>query len=425
MYDVPRHDAREPACLVGFDLPGNIIGDENVSFAELTALALTAGTEPVAELICTRVAMHPAYFIGKGKAEELARLCHEHDLHLVLVDHDLTPGQVRNLERMTDAKIIDRTGLILQIFAQRAQSRVGKLQVELAQLEYLLPRLTHLWSHFSRQYGGVGTRGPGETQLEVDRRRVQARIRRLHEQLAAVRKQHSVQHQRRQRSEIPLVALAGYTNTGKSTLLRTLTKADVLVEDKLFATLDPTSRVCQCPTGERFIFTDTVGFIRNLPHGLVAAFKATLEETAQADVLLHVADGTVPDLAAQIAAVNDVLREIGVDKKPVVLALNKVDKLSHHERRALHAAYPDAAMISAQYGYGLNDLFRKLRTQLPASMTRLHLRIPFQKSLLVSRLYEHGDVVTAQYAEDAVLVDAYVPDCLLADLRRYRAKKSP
>ncbi len=423
MYDVPRHDAPESACLVGFDLPANIIAGQNVSFAELTALALTAGARPVAELICKRAAIHPAYFIGKGKAEELVTLCREHDLHLVLVDHDLAPGQARNLEQMTNAKIIDRTGLILQIFAQRARSRAGKLQVELAQLEYLLPRLTHLWSHFSRQYGGLGTRGPGETQLEVDRRRVQLRIRRLHEQLESVRKQHAVQRIRRQRADIPLVALVGYTNAGKSTLLHTLTDADVLIEDKLFATLDPTSRICQCPTGERFIFTDTVGFIRNLPHGLVAAFKATLEETERADVLLHIADGTAIDLASQIAAVNVVLRAIGVDQKPTVLALNKVDKLSHHERRELHDAYPDAAMISAQYGYGFNDLFGKLRARLPATMTRLQLRIPFQKSLLVSQLYEHGEVVTAQYAEDAVLVDAYVPEHMLAEVRRYRARQ--
>lgn len=423
MYEVPRADAPERACLVGFATPDNLLGERNVSMDELRALAATARVETVAEVMCTRAGVNPAYFIGSGKAQEIAALCHQHDLHLVIFDHDLSPVQTRNLEQLTGAKIIDRTSLILHIFAQRARTREGKLQVELAQLEYLLPRLTRLWTHLSRQYGGLGTRGPGETQLEVDRRRVQMRIRHARLQLAAVQRQRAQQRKRRQHTDIPVVALVGYTNAGKSTLLHTLTQADVLIEDKLFATLDPTARHYRLPSGERFIFVDTVGFIRNLPHGLVEAFKATLEEVCQADVLLHVADACAPDLATQIEAVHVVLRELDADDKPQVLVLNKVDLLSHRARKEVQEAYPQAVCISAQYRYGFTDMFARLRAVVPGPRQHVHLRLPPHKSLIISRLYAHGKVIHVTYQDDCVVLEALVPDDMMDDVRKYRIKE--
>jgi len=422
MYDVPRPDAIERACLVGFELPGSLVDGVNVSLNELRALTLTSGAEPAVELICRHAALHPAYCIGSGKADELAALCHANDVSLVIFDHDLAPVQARNLERVTDAKILDRTGLILQIFAQRARSREGKLQIELAQLQYLLPRLTRMWGHLSRQYGGLGTRGPGEMQLEVDRRRVQTRIQRLHSLIADVRKQRATQRKRRRLSDTPVIALVGYTNAGKSTLLRTLTHADVLIEDKLFATLDPTSRLYRTPAGEKFVFTDTVGFIRNLPHGLVEAFKATLEEVHEADALIHVADASIPDLAEQIAAVHVVLRELDADAKPQLLTLNKTDKLSHRRKKELQTAYPNAAFISAEYGYGFADMFTRLRPVLPIHRLRTKLRLPPHRSLLLSKLYKLGKVLSALYLEDGIVVEAYVPDSLVEETKRFRVK---
>ncbi|MCX7847266.1 MAG: GTPase HflX [bacterium] len=423
MYEVPRADAPERGCLVGFTTPDNMLGSRNVSLEELRALAATARVEVVAELICPRAGTNPAYFIGTGKAHELAALCRHHDLHLVIFDHDLSPVQTRNLEELTAAKIIDRTGIILHIFAQRARTREGKLQVELAQLQYMLPRLTRMWTHLSRQYGGVGTRGPGEQQLEVDRRRVQTRIRNVRNQLALVRRQRAEQRKRRQHADIPIVALVGYTNAGKSTLLHALTRANVLIEDKLFATLDPTARVHRLPSGERFVFVDTVGFIRNLPHGLVEAFKATLEEVCHADILLHLADASAPDLAAQIAAVESVLHQLDAHDKPQLLVLNKIDLLSHRARKELQQLYPHAVCISAQYRYGFSDMFTQLRELAPGPRVHVHLRLPPHKSLVLSRLYAHGKVINVTYNDDCVLVDAMVPDALLDELHRYRVKE--
>ncbi len=423
MYVVPRADEPERGCLVGFDTPGNLQGSRNVSMDELRALAATARVETAAEMICTRAGSSPAFFIGTGKAHELAALCHHHELHLVIFDHDLSPVQTRNLEELTGAKIIDRTGLILHIFAQRARTREGKLQVELAQLEYMLPRLTRLWTHLSRQYGGLGTRGPGETQLEVDRRRVQTRIRNARAQLVIVQRQRAQQRKRRQHASIPVVALVGYTNAGKSTLLHTLTRADVLIEDKLFATLDPTARQHELPSGERFVFVDTVGFIRNLPHSLVESFKATLEEVCQADVLLHVADACAPDLPGQIEAVHAVLRELDADDKPQLLALNKVDLLSHRARKEIQERYPRAACISAQYRYGFSDMFARLRELVPGPRQHVQLRLPPHKSLLLSQLYAQGKVLHVAYHDDCVMVDAWVPDNLADEVRKYRVKE--
>jgi GTP-binding protein HflX len=422
MYEIEPPEAVEHACLVGFEDLTPSHNGRNISVDELRALVMTAGVIPVAELVCKGRGLNPATCIGRGKAHELATLCKVHDVHLVAVDRELSPAQARNLERITDAKIVDRTGVILEIFAQRARSREGKLQVELAQLEYLLPRLTRMWTHLSRQYGGMGTRGPGETQLEVDRRTVQQRIRRLHTLLEDVRRQRATQRKQRQQSLTPVIAIAGYTNAGKSTLLRTLTKADVLIEDKLFATLDPTTRLHRTRSGERFLFVDTVGFIRNLPHRLVESFKATLEEVHEADAILHIADASAPDLDEQIESVHAVLRELDADTRPQMLALNKIDKLSHRARKEREAQYPDAALISAQYGYGFSDLFDKLRATLPPTSRQTRLRLPPHKSELLSRLYEQGHVLSADYREDAIMVEALVPEAMVAETQRYRVK---
>ena len=422
MYEVEPVDSVERACLVGFEDTTPVHNGRNVSLEELRALVTTAGAIPVAELVCKPEPLNPASCIGRGKAHELATLCKTEDVHLVVIDGDLSPAQARNLERITDAKIVDRTGVILEIFAQRARSREGKLQVELAQLEYLLPRLTRMWTHLSRQYGGMGTRGPGETQLEVDRRTVQRRIRRLHDLLEQVRKQRATQRKQRQQSLTPVIAIVGYTNAGKSTLLHTLTQAEVLIEDKLFATLDPTTRLYRMSSGERYLLVDTVGFIRNLPHRLVEAFKATLEEVHEADVILHIADAAVADLDEQIESVHRVLKELDADDKPQLLALNKIDRLSHRARKLREANHPGAALISAQYGYGFADLFTKLKAVVPVQRSLTRLRLPPHKSELLSRIYEQGYVLSADYREDAILVEALVPESLKAETRRYRVK---
>ena len=413
--------AKEPACLVGFDLPANVVDGRNVSLEELKALADTADIEPAGMFVCKRFGADPATFIGSGKVAEITAFCHAREIHLVLFDHDLSPVQCRNLEEAFQGKVIDRTALILEIFARRARTREGQLQVECAQLEYLLPRLTNLWSHLSRQYGGAGTRGPGEKQLEVDRRRVQSRLRHLHDLLEEIRCQRATQRKRRQRSDIPVVAIVGYTNSGKSTLMHTLTKADVLVENKLFATLDPTTRTHHLPSGECYLFSDTVGFIRNLPHALVEAFKATLEEVHQADVLLHIADASAADVDSQLAAVHAVLGELDAAQKPQVLALNKVDLLSHQAKKAIQERFPDAALISAQYKYGFADLFARLRAATPLKRLRTRLRLPPHKSYLLSQLYAQGKVLSVDYQQEVIVVDAFVPEALQQETRRYRS----
>jgi len=417
-----KAENNEKACLVGFDIRENLVDDQNVSFEELLDLAKTAGVDPVATCMIKQRKINPAYYIGTGKVEEISWLCQCNESKLVIFDTDLSPAQMKNLEKKLEIKIIDRTGLILEIFAQRARSKEGKLQVELAQLEYLMPRLTKLWSHLSRQHGGVGTRGPGEKQIEMDRRQVQGRIRRLHELLENVKKQRATQRKRRQHSDIPVIAIVGYTNAGKSTFLRALTNADVLVENKLFATLDPTTRMYEFPSGEQFLFVDTVGFIRNIPHGLVEAFKATLEETHQADLLLHIADASAPDLSSQIEAVHSVLKELESDENPQLLVLNKIDLLSHRLKKEIEEKYPESAFISAQHKYGLSDLFSKLKEKITFKRKRTKLRLPAHKSQLLSKLHEQGKVLATEYLEDAILVEAFVPENLIALTRKYKVK---
>ena len=322
-----RKKRPERVFLVGVELKSRNHADTRDSLAELGELAVTAGGEVIGDGLQKTESLNPATFIGKGKAAEFADFCRRQDVDTVIFDDELSPAQSRNLEKIFNCKILDRTSLILDIFAQRARTREGKLQIELAQLQHLLPRLTRFWGHLSRQSGGIGMRGgEGETQLETDRRRVQDRIAKISRELELVRQQRGIQRSVRQRNNWPLASIVGYTNAGKSTLLNALTGADVLVKDILFATLDPTTRRLRLPTNQNVLLTDTVGFIRKLPHGLVEAFKATLEEVVQADLLLHIADISHPQAEEQIQAVNAVLAEIGAGEKPTIMVFNKMDR---------------------------------------------------------------------------------------------------
>lgn len=380
------------------------------SLEELRQLASTAGAEVVKVLTQKLERPTAPYYIGKGKAEELAQLCQEHQATSVIFDDELTPAQGRNLEQLVTRKVIDRTQLILDIFAARARTREGRLQVELAQLQYLLPRLTRMWGHLSRQSGGIGTRGPGETQLEVDRRRVQEKIAKLKEELRGVRQIRATQREGRLRRHWPLASLVGYTNAGKSSLLNILTGADALAENKLFATLDPTTRHCLLPNHQKILLTDTVGFIRKLPHTLVESFKATLEEVELADVLLHVVDLSHPQYEEQIEAVTKILKELRVDQKPTLLIFNKIDQLKHQAMlEAQLARFPGSVAISAKSGLGLEQLREAVQQLLSQWRVTRRYRIPLEKSALLAEIHACGHVQSLSYEEDHAVVTAEVP----------------
>jgi GTPase len=394
-----RNTRPERVFLVGVELKSRNGADIRDSMAELSELAATAGGEVIDSGIQKLESLHAATFIGKGKAGEFSNFCKCHDVDTVIFDDELSPAQSRNLEKIFECKILDRTSLILDIFAQRARTREGKLQIELAQLQHLLPRLTKFWGHLSRQAGGIGMRGgEGESQLESDRRKVQERIDKISRDLDLVRRRRETQRAGRQRSNWPLASIVGYTNAGKSTLLNALTGADVLAKDILFATLDPTTRRLKLPTNQNVLLTDTVGFIRKLPHGLVEAFKATLEEVVQADLLLHVVDISHPQAEEQIAAVNSVLAEIGAGDKPTIMVFNKMDKLNGGGvLNRLQEKFPHAVAISAATGEGIPILLAELGTQLRPARDFLELQIPHERSAVVARLHQIGQVIERRY----------------------------
>ena len=400
--------------LVGVELKSRTAADVRESLAELEELAETAGTQIVGEGIQKMATPVAATYIGGGKAEEFAKTCQENNVDTVIFDDELSPAQTRNLEKIFGVKIMDRTALILEIFGQRARTREGKLQIEHAQLEYLLPRLTRFWSHLSRQRGSTGSiGGEGESQLESDRRKIQERLDKITSELELVRRQRETQRAGRQRSNWPLASIVGYTNAGKSTLLNRLTGAAVLAEDKLFATLDPTTRRLRLPTNQNVLLTDTVGFIKKLPHGLVEAFKATLEEVVQADLLLHVVDVSHPMAAEQIDAVNTVLMEIGAAEKPVLMVFNKVDQLPGGVSPLLCERYPNSVSISAKTGEGITPLLAELGTQLRPIREFLDLRVPLEQAALIARIHAVGQVVSSRYGGKNARFKVRIPPHLL------------
>ena len=421
-YDTRAPNPPTRAILVGVKLRDNLIHEIEESLQELRQLAETAGIKVVCETIQSRNMPNSTYFIGEGKVEELKPLIEELNADAIIFDEELSPGQNRNLERVFDVTTIDRTGLILQVFAQRALTKEARLQVALAQLEYALPRLTRMWTHLSRLATGGGggrhLRGPGETQLEMDRRWVRRNIGNVRKALKAVEKQRHVQ--RRNRSEKVKVSLVGYTNAGKSTLFNALTGERVLAEDKLFATLDSTTRRVNLPHKQEILLSDTVGFIKKLPHQLVEAFKATLEEVLEADLLLHIVDVSHPEAEAQIAAVNVVLEELDATDIPMFMVLNKIDRLKNEDGlRILKSQYPEALPISAQRGDGIADLMDALAHRFGEQGMNLSFSIPYTEGQALDLLYKHGTVLNTEYAAEAVHVNVRLPNRYLKSVSQF------
>lgn len=424
---------RERALLVGIEIRSqpSLLGMDD-SLSELAQLADTAGVEIVGETFQRLEHPNTETFVGSGKVDEIKALVSETEAELVIFDHELSPRHLRELENRMGEKIhvLDRTALILDIFAQHANTREGRLQVELAQYEYRLPRLTRAWSHLARQtggasgrtgsVGGVGLRGPGETQLEVDRREIRRRIGNLKRELEKVRSHRMRYRSQRKRSQIPIVALVGYTNAGKSTLLNYLANANVYAADQLFATLDPTTRRVEFAAGRQVLFTDTVGFIQKLPTQLIAAFRATLEEIAEADLLLHVIDITHPNAIAQWKAVQETLADLGAGHIPTINALNKIDLLHDPSTaRLILAEYPNSVAISAISGEGISDLIHTIQSQLFDTFIPLIVRLPYQQGQLISLFHEMGRVDKLEHGRGGVTIQGLIPGGLLAKFLPY------
>jgi GTP-binding protein HflX len=405
----------ERAVLVGVQLPD--LTDEQVgaSLDELGALADTAGAEVAERVVQRRNAPDPATYVGKGKVGELRAIVAEVAADAVIFDDELTPAQQRTLEERIEQKVLDRNIVILDIFAQHATSREGKTQVELAQLSYLLPRLRGWGQALSRQEGRIGTRGPGESQLEVDRRRIHRRMRKLKHDLDAFSRVRRTKSQERDRNRVPTVALVGYTNAGKSSLLNRVTGASARVQNRLFATLDTTARSLHLPDGRDVVVTDTVGFVRKLPHGLVEAFKSTLEETTQADLLLHVVDASHPEAGAQVGAVREVLAEIGADQVPEQLVLNKADavdtgELARLARRMRHDAGTEPLVVSAATGSGVDALLERIALRLPDHRYQVSVTIPYDRTELVNLVHRRGEVHKQEHSEHGTELVATVDE---------------
>ncbi len=419
----------ERVVLVGVWTEGTVTDAEN-SLTELAALAETAGSVVLEALIQRRGRPDPATYVGRGKVDELRDVVVATGADTVICDGELSPSQLRNLEQQVKVKVVDRTALILDIFAQHAKSREGKAQVELAQLEYLLPRLRGWGETLSRQTGGsgrgggagggVGLRGPGETKLETDRRRIRHRIARLRREIKAMRTVRMTKRARRQRNGVPAVAIAGYTNAGKSSLLNRLTDAGVLVENALFATLDPTTRQAQAEDGRGYTISDTVGFVRHLPHQIVEAFRSTLEEVSHADLVLHVVDGAHADPEGQVSAVREVLAEVGADRITELLVVNKVDAADEETLLRLKRSWPDAVFVSARTGLGIDELRTVIEHRLPRPALELHLVVPYDRGELVARVHRRGQVVSSRHTDDGTELHVRVDAQLAAELESFR-----
>ena len=425
MIETRPQKSRERALLIGLEKQGVSKWDLHDSLDELRELANSAGAE-VVDTVTQKLQKPTApYYIGRGKAESIKESCQDQQVTSVIFNDELSPAQGRNLENLFARKVLDRTQLILDIFAQRARSREGRLQIELAQLQYLLPRLTRMWHHLSRQTGGIGTRGPGETQLEVDRRRVQERIARLERELESVRKTRAIQRQGRKRHQWPVAAVVGYTNAGKSTLLNLLTGADVVAEDKLFATLDPTTRSFVLPNKQRVLLTDTVGFLRKLPHTLIESFKATLEEVSEADLLIHIADLSHPRVDEQMEAVDRVIKELDAYGKQTLIVFNKIDNLANREVVDSYLKrFPGSVAISARTGEGVNKLVQALEGALSSWRLRSRFRIPANESALIAEIHRVGHVLELRYEGNDALIVAHVPPDLAQKLERYAERRA-
>jgi GTPase len=433
----PTQPPREKTFLVGVDIykEQRLLSVED-SLTELALLSDTAGLEVVGELTQKLDHPNPETFIGAGKAEELKALVEETLANVVIFDDELSPRHLRELERILGnrVRVMDRTALILDIFAQHAHTSEGMLQVELAQYEYYLPRLTRQWTHLARQAGGgggrtgssggVGLRGPGETQLEVDRRQIRSRISHLKKELEKVEAHRSRYRAQRKRSRIPTVALVGYTNAGKSTLLNKITKSDVFVADQLFATLDPTTRRVELPGGNQALFTDTVGFIQKLPTMLIAAFHATLEEVAEADLLLHVVDMAHPNAFSQFESVQETLKQIDAGHIPAITALNKIDLLSNPVRaQEIASQYPQSIGISALKGTGVHDLLDLIQRELFEKLVPIHVRLPYQQGQLISLFHEAGQVERIEHGHGGIEIVGKIPGRMTAQFSEWQYKE--
>ena len=421
----------ERVVLVGVWTEGTPADAEN-SLRELAALAETAGSEVLEGLVQRRDKPDAATYIGSGKAKQLRDVVVATGADTVICDGELTPGQLNHLENIGKVKVVDRTALILDIFAQHARSREGKAQVSLAQMEYMLPRLRGWGESMSRQAGGrvaggagIGGRGPGETKIETDRRRIRTSMARVRREIKEMGKARQTQRAERRRNDVPSVAITGYTNAGKSSLLNRITGANVLVENALFATLDPTVRRAETPDGRTFTLTDTVGFVRHLPHTLVDAFRSTLEEVAQADLVLHVVDASDADPESQIAAVREVLAEIGAAHVPELVVLNKADVAPTETLARLRRREPHSVTVSARTGAGVEDLLAAIEHDLPRPRVEVDVLVPYAQGRLVARVHDEGEVLAEEHTADGTSLRARVGPRLAADLAPYAATPMP
>ena len=405
----------ERAILFRVMLPDDYVDGEE-PLEELQRLAETAGAKVVHSIVQKRASIDPVYYIGKGKANELAEISEELDVDVLICDDDLSPSQVRNLEKVINKKVIDRSELILDIFATRAKTFQAKLQVELAQLEYTKSRLKRMWTHLSRIEGGIGTRGPGEKQLEVDKRIVARKIQYLRRKLSEIEKRQ--ERLVASRKEFFTVSIVGYTNAGKSTLMNALTEIDTFVEDKLFATLDTKTSVCKLENGQKFLVSDTVGFIKKLPHHLISSFKATLEESRHADLLLHVVDISSPIVHKQIESVNTVLKELGCDKKPTIMVFNKIDAVKDESiAPLLRNHYKDCILISAKTNQGIQDLKRKIVETIERNFIDIELSCSSANGKLIAYLHEHARILSSKFEEERATFRLLMEDKFVNKLR--------
>ncbi len=408
----------ERVILVGVWTEGSVKDAEN-SMEELAALAETAGSKVLDALIQRRDKPDPATFIGSGKVSELKAIVKSTGADTVVCDGELSPSQLRNLEDKVKVKVVDRTALILDIFAQHAKSKEGKAQVELAQMSYMLPRLRGWGDSLSRQAGGIGGRGPGETKIEVDRRRIRDKMSKLRREIGDMKVARDTKRQERKRNSIPSVAIAGYTNAGKSSLLNRLTNAGVLVQNALFATLDPTVRRSETSDGRTYTLTDTVGFVKHLPHDLIDAFKSTLEEVSGADVIVHVVDGSHGDPLGQIKAVRGVIADVGGAKIPEIIALNKADIADPQVIAQVLIQEPDAYLISVHSGVGIEKLIRAIESSLPRPRIEIRTVLPYDRGDLVSQIHEHGEILSQEYLPEGTSLHAMVDGSLAHALEKY------